>query len=152
MRIWTALFLLVPLAAFPAEPETELDEGNKRFIASAVKEFSRCWGFFELTARYFDSQKQPASATMMRDYARGAKTAGAYLLYLRASAEGIGGKGLESFYEAIEAQGEANINRIMAAIEQDDSETIATERKFCTDLLPMQEDIIQQLRDHAINQ
>jgi hypothetical protein len=132
-----------------AYAEEGLDAESKEFVTQAVNLLSDCSGLYEFAARLFEEERQPASAEQLRAYSRGARLSAAYLLATEAAAAGKQ-RQLGSFLPYVGGRAEVNMNRMAALVEQLDAEGFETERARCMAALPMQDEIVQQMRDASV--
>lgn len=150
MRSGVVLALTVALAS-PTVQADELTEGNVKFITETANLLGDCAGYFGFMAEIYESTEQPATARQLKDMANGARMAAAYLLSLEHAAKGKPPKKIGDFVAYPEGREETTLNRMRALLEQGDKAQLQAEQKRCIDALPMQNEIVQEMRNAMVD-
>lgn len=150
MRSGVALALAVALVG-SAQAEDELTTKNVEFVTENVNRFGDCAGYFRFMAEVFDAADQPATARQLKDLANGARMSAAYLLALEYAAKGKPPKKVGDFIAYPQGREETTLNRMRALLEQGNKTQIEVEQKRCFDALPMQDELIQKMRNDFVD-
>lgn len=151
MRSGVILALTVALASSTVQADDELTDENVEFVTETVNLLGDCAGYFTFIAEIFESTEQPATARQMKDTANGARMAAAYLLSMEHAAKGKPPKKIGDFLAYPAGREETTLNRMRALLEQGDKSQLQIEQKRCVAALPMQDEIVQQMRNQMVD-
>lgn len=142
--------LAVATASAAEPPVTEgLPKHSKDFVTTAANLLGDCSGFYEFMSEVFADQ--PATSKQMHEMANGARMSAAYLLSVEYAVSHEKPKAIGEFSQYPEGRGDTNKTRMQALLEQNDLDGIKAEQKRCLDAAPMQNDIVQKIRDNAVD-
>lgn len=150
MRIAPCLLAAWMTSVVVAEEHDGLGESEKGFITSSVNLLGDCMGFYEFMSEVFKSDDKPATGQQMHELANGAMMAASYLLYLEHNASGQESKPLGAFKHYPQGRADANKTRLIALVEQKDLAGLAAEQKRCLASIPMQNELVQKIRDESV--
>lgn len=145
---WVLAVCAIP--AYAADEQEDLTEPEKTFVTSSVNLLGDCGGFFEFMSDIFKDGKQPATSQHMHEMANGARMAAAYLLYVEHNARGGKPKRLGDFMAYPEGRAGANKTRLTMWLEQNDKAALDAERERCMAAVPLQNELVQQIRNEAV--
>lgn len=145
-----ATFCLIGLIGTAvAEEKDELTRSNQAYITASVNLLGDCSGFFEFMSSLYKGD-QPATSEQMHQLANGALMASSYLLYLEHQASGQKPKKLGEFSHYPQGRADTNKTRLAALLEQKDLDGIKAEQKRCLAAMPMQNELVQAMRDESV--
>jgi hypothetical protein len=151
MRATTCLLIgLICLPAIADDSPIVLENSSKEFIKSSANLLGDCSGFFEFMSDAFNADNKPATAQQMHEMANGAMMAASYLLYLEYHTTANKRKRLGEFNHYPQGRADTNKTRLRALEEQRDIAGIAEEQKRCLAAVPMQNEIVQKIRDESV--
>jgi hypothetical protein len=139
---------LAVAAASAAEPD-DLAKDEKDFVTTAANLLGDCSGFYEFMSEVFADK--PATSKQMHELANGARMSAAYLLSVEYAVSHEKPKAIGEFSHYPQGRGDTNKTRMQALLEQKDLDGIKAEQKRCLDAAPMQNDIVQKIRDNAVD-
>lgn len=138
-----------PIQSGSARADEDLTEETE-FITETVNLLGDCAGLFTFMAETFQTTNQPATARQMKDTANGARMSAAYLLSLEHAAKGKPPKKIGEFLPYAAGREEVTLNRMRALLEQGNTKPIEEEQQRCLAALPMQDEIVQRMRNDMI--
>lgn len=127
------------------------EKSDKEWITETVNLLSDCSGLFEFMSEIFTQSDQPATAEQMHNTANGARMAAAYLLSVERATSGGDPTPIRDFYHYPEGRGEANKARLRALLEQQNAKAITEEQNRCIAALPMQDELVQMIRNQSVD-
>ncbi len=117
-------------------------------ITKLVNDFADCAGFYDYLAGFTLAQNKPANADAMSNLANGAKSSALYLLgmdYAMTHRDGPR-RSYGSFSPMVDGRRETELARLKAVEENNDQEALNDRGVYCQSLLPIQEEIVSQMR------
>jgi len=115
-----------------------------------VNAFSRCEAVFEVSSMVMEELHEPAAAKLAHEQANGAHIVALWLLNQESVASGKPPRRLADFAPYVDGVADVEKTRLLTLYEANDADTILAELKKCEALSPIQENIIQAVRDQSI--
>ena len=147
-RVLLAAALLVPGSV---TGQQQADAGmDAEALKSAGERLGRCAGVYGVFAAVDERQGKSASAEVARGKQRGAQLAAQWMFAMRhAQQPNTLPKPLGHFKTRVESYTETGAALFAAALEQDDRVTVKATIDECASLLPLQQSVIDAVRDSS---
>lgn len=135
-------------AQVPDEALAELFVENHEALTWVINSLSRCAGLYDVLAAMNDPD-MPATAEVWRGMSRGARYGAMYLLGQESVWTGSDPKPYGDFKDYVDPIAETSRTRLMALIENAESDSMLKEAEACESLAETQEKIVQMMRDET---
>lgn len=146
MRAWTLLAVFFAATALADEPPV-----SKEDVTVMVNALADCGGLYEAMSEFEKSLGHTNSSQNFHETSNGSVMAAAYLLLLEyESVEGRPPKKLSDFTPYPQGRADASKTSVLASLERQDAKSVEDQAKKCGNLMPVQVDIIQMIRDRMV--
>lgn len=146
-----AISVALALSNAVALPQTPSEDPmSKEQITTLVNNLARCAGVYEAMSGFSASEGQQATSATLHQQHNGAKISAMYLLALEHGLHSEEPKEIGAFAPYVDGIVETSITYMLMLIEQQDLETIREKTSACSALGPVQDKIVQMLRDSEV--
>ncbi len=154
LRRWlfavAAAFLILPDAR--AQTQAEIDQGARDAYEMAHT-FSQCVGYWTFWAEVEDALGNAASAENARAIGRGARLSAGYMLSVRHRLERPDEppRAYGSWDDFIDSVASVTATRLMASLEQSDTESIGRQATTCVAMGETAQEIVDEMRFETLS-
>lgn len=145
-----ALVVALAWTSFAAAQDDTLSDEEQNGLTLMIKTFARCAGVYEVTAEYFKSTDQPATAEHVHNLANGAHSSAIYLLGQENVAKGGPPRRYGDFKPYVDGIKETAMTYMRGLAERGETQQFLAEFQSCAELAPAQEELVQKMRDETV--